>query len=345
MAASQVSLRTVYTVCFGVLSVIALVYAALSTQLAITLSLLAILLAVALHHVVALLMNRGLPHWLAVLVLGVSIAALGTLFSIVVIVPAVSQGQALAKSLPDLVEKVRHTHVFQEIEARVGHIDVTERIASEAPSLLLAALSAVVNIIAAGVTIVLLAIFMLIFGPRMVKRILAEFDDEPREQLERLLANIYRALGGYVAGMVLIAALNMTFTATFLGIIGMPFFLTLAVVSGISSMVPYVGQIVVAVAVSALALATGGAWTAVGVGIYFITYGQIEGNIFGPLIFRRTLHMNPLIVLLAILFLGELSGIVGAFMAIPLAATVQIVIIEVLAQRKHRLAGLHKVTT
>ncbi len=339
MKSSQISLRTVYTVSFGVLSVLALVYAATRTQLAITLTLLAAMLAVALHHVVALLVRRGLPHWLAVIVVGLGIGAVGTAFGIFVVAPAVSQAQKLAADIPKLIEQVRQTHVYQEIEQRLGEGDVAGRIAQEAPSVVLVALGAVVNLVGAGVTIGLLAIFMLVFGGRVIQRALEEFTPDGRERLERILGNIYRALGSYVAGIMLIAGLNMIFTATFLGILGMPFFLPHAIVSGIASMVPYAGQILVAVVVSTLAFATMGGWPAVACVIYFIGYGQVEGNVLGPLVFRRALHINPLIIMLAILFLGEMSGVIGAFLAIPLVATTQIVITEILNARRHATFG------
>jgi predicted PurR-regulated permease PerM len=68
-----------------------------------------------------------------------------------------------------------------------------------------------------------------------------------------------------------------------------------------------------------------------------VVYGQVEGNILGPLIFRRTVHVNPLIVLLSIIFFSEIAGIIGAILAVPLTAAIQIVLREVLRIRRERL--------
>ena len=73
-------------------------------------------------------------------------------------------------------------------------------------------------------------------------------------------------------------------------------------------MVPYAGPFVAGTFISLIALVTRGTWHGVAAAIYFITYGQIEGNILGPLIFRRTVHVNPLVVTLSMLFFGEIAG-------------------------------------
>ena len=66
-------------------------------------------------------------------------------------------------------------------------------------------------------------------------------------------------------------------------------------------------------------------------------YGQLEGNVLGPLIFRRTVHVNPLVVTLSILFLGEIAGIIGAIVAVPAVATLQVILRELLRLRRQQL--------
>ena len=74
--------------------------------------------------------------------------------------------------------------------------------------------------------------------------------------------------------------------------------------------------------------------------MYFVMYGQLEGNILAPLIYRRTVHVNPLVTLVAILFLAEFMGIAGAVVAVPVAAAAQIVIAEITTSAG-RPAGSH----
>jgi predicted PurR-regulated permease PerM len=86
--------------------------------------------------------------------------------------------------------------------------------------------------------------------------------------------------------------------------------------------------------ITVFVLVTGGAWKALAAAIFFVLYGQLEGNVLAPLIYRRTVDVNPLVTLLAILFLAELMGIAGAILAVPVAAATQIVMREVLAFRR-----------
>src|SRR5213078_1883483 len=99
----------------------------------------------------------------------------------------------------------------------------------------------------------------------------------------------------------------------------------------------YAGPFVAGTFISLLALVTGGFWHGVAAVIYFVAYGQIEGNVLGPLVFRRTVHVNPLVVTLSILFFGEIAGIVGAIVAVPVVAALQILLREVLRIRRDQL--------
>jgi putative heme transporter len=137
--------------------------------------------------------------------------------------------------------------------------------------------------------------------------------------------------------VALVCSANATLTTSFLALDRVPFFLPLGIISGMSSMVPYAGPAVVGVAISLIALLTQGLWHGIAAGIYFIAYGQLEGNLLSPLIFKRTVHVNPLVTTLSILVLGEIAGVVGAVVAVPVVATLQIVLREILAIRRAQL--------
>jgi predicted PurR-regulated permease PerM len=203
---------------------------------------------------------------------------------------------------------------------------------------ILNALGGLLTAVGAVLTISVLAVFMLVFGGRLVSTALAEARRERRPIYQDVLAKIYQSIGGYLAGLTLICSINASLTTAFLAIDQVPFFLPLGILSGLSSMVPYAGPFVAGTAISVIALFTKGTWHGIAGGIYFIVYGQIEGNILGPLIFRRTVHVNPLVVTLSILFFGEIAGIFGAILAVPLVATLQIVLRELLRIRREQLA-------
>ena len=148
---------------------------------------------------------------------------------------------------------------------------------------------------------------------------------------------IYQSIGGYLGGLTLICSINATLTTTFLAINRVPFFLPLGIISGASSTIPYAGPLVTGTLISLIALVTGGAWHGLASGIYFILYGQLEGNILSPLVFRRTVHVNPLVVTVSVLFLGEIAGVIGAIVAVPVVAALQIIAREILRERRQQL--------
>jgi predicted PurR-regulated permease PerM len=183
---------------------------------------------------------------------------------------------------------------------------------------------------------------MLLFGRDLVLSMLAQASAANRKRYERVVEKVYGSVGGYVGGLIGICLINATLTTTFLAIIGMPFFLPLGILSGVSSALPYIGPLVTGSSITLLSLITGGPLKALMTGVYFILYGQLEGSVLSPLIFRHTVHINPLITTLAILFMAEFMGLPGAIIAVPAAATAQILIREILSLRKEQDQDLRR---
>jgi predicted PurR-regulated permease PerM len=341
---SRVTLKTVFTVCFGVLIVIALVMAIMHSLVAITLSYAALLLAVTLDHGVKMLVRRGLKRSLSIAVVSILLAGLLTGLGLTLIPPAFSQGRTLVQQAPAFIHSARGSRLFGRLNARFHLADHIEKLEKGFPAILegaatpiLAAVGGVLSLAGATVTVLLLTVFMLIFGGRLIHAALDETRPESRNLYGDVLDKIYRSIGGYLGGLALICTVNATLTTTFLAINGVPFFLPLGILSGLSSMIPYAGPVVTGTVITLLTLITGGGWHALACVIYFIAYGQFEGNVLAPLIFRRTVHVNPLVVILSVLFLGEMAGIVGAIIAVPVVAALQIIAREVLRVRRQQL--------
>jgi predicted PurR-regulated permease PerM len=341
---SQVTLKTVFTVAFGVLIVITIVAAVVNAMLALALTGAALLIAVALDHPVRLLERRKIKRLPAIAI--VTFAGLGLIvaFGFTLIPPAIEQGKGLVHDAPQFVRSARGSALFRTVDARFHLGDYLMEAERRLPEMLEGAATPILNVlgdllsgVAAAITIAFLVIFMLIFGGRLIDAAVAEARPERRAVYENVLAKIYQSIGGYLGGLALICTINATFTTTFLAIDSVPFFLPLGIISGLSSMIPYAGPIVAGTGISLIALFTVGIGHGVASGIYFIVYGLLEGNVLGPLIFKRTVHVNPLVVTLSILFLGEIAGIMGAVIAVPVVATLQIVLRELLRMRRERL--------
>jgi predicted PurR-regulated permease PerM len=327
------------TVCFGVLIVASCVAAVMRALLVVGLIGAAVLLSVALDHLVELLRRRGMPVRLA-LVCVISAALLSSVaIGLLLIPPAVAQASLLIERVPALLATLKATLAESELAQRIGLVawigspegHLVEVIRGAATPLL-SALRTVLTFIGGTITVVFLTVFMLVFGGPLLQAALAQASDDRRGHYALLLSKIYSSLGGYLGGMVLICSVNAVLTTTFLAINGVPFFLPLGIFGGLASLVPYAGSVLAGIAISLLSTVAG-PWHGVASAIFFIVYGQLEGNIIGPFVFKRTVHVNPLVVLVSVLFFGAVGGVAGAIAAVPAVATIQIIAGELLRLR------------
>lgn len=340
----QVTTKTLFTVLLGLVLTWAAVEFVARTLVAWTLTAAALMIAVALNHGVAALVRRRIPRaWaIAIVVLVATGAIVGLAFTI--IPPAVNQGKALVLGLPEILRAARATRAFHALDDRL-HIAKSllafeqrlPQMLEDTAAPLLTLLGGVVSAVTAVATVSVLTIFMLIFGGRLVHELLLETLPARRPRYNVVVETAYGSIGGYLMGLGLICFTNATLTTVFLAIVGVPFFLPLGIVSGLSSLVPYAGPAAIGVSVTLIALGTRGLGVGVATAIYFVVYGQLEGQVLSPMVFRRTVHVNPLVVVLSVVFFGELAGLVGAVLAVPTAAALQIIVRELLRTRRERL--------
>ncbi|HYX92428.1 MAG TPA: AI-2E family transporter [Myxococcaceae bacterium] len=336
------SIKTAATVCAVVLAAAALVWLVFHTLVALTLTVTAALIAVALNHGVERLERRRVPRGVAIalLMLGLVVALAGLIW--LVVPAAIDQLKQLSERAPDLVDKVKNSAAWQWASE---HASLQERLdqlkqdgmAQKAVTPAFALVGGVAKGVAALVTILFLAIFMLAYGGRVVRGALAEALPHHRERYERVLRNIDSSVGGYLSGLCFIGALNATLTSIFLAILRVPLFLPLGILSGIGSFLPLAGVTISGAMIGLVALATKGPWVAMAGIAYHIFYQQFENHVVTPLVYKRTVELNPLVTLLGIIFLAELGGIVGAFLAVPIVSAAQIVVRELLLVRRERL--------
>ncbi|HEY0094426.1 MAG TPA: AI-2E family transporter, partial [Archangium sp.] len=302
------------------------------------------LLAVAFNHGVERLEKWGLKRPLAIA--GVMTVVLGLLVGVgFLIIPAtVAQVRDLVERLPELNERMHQTRVFQWLDARVGLEQRLGALGRSNSGLLqqavdpaLRVLGGLVAGVGAFVTVLFLVVFMLIYGGRVVRGVLAESLPVHRQRYERVLNKVYQAVGGYLSGLALIGVVNATCATLFLAILGVPFFLPLGILSGLGSLIPLLGATLAGIVLSLVALASGGVWDFLVVGFYVTLYQQFENHVLAPVIYKRTVELNPLVTLLGIILFAELAGVLGTFLAVPIVGTCQIVIRELLLLRRERL--------
>jgi putative heme transporter len=340
----RATMKQTATVAFTVLGIALAAWVFLRAPLAIGITVASLLIAIALDRPVQALERRGLPRWVGItfVIVGVVGAIVGVV--LVLVPPAVGQVRQLVENAPALLTKLHETAPYRFVERHVPLDQIIADERSRFPSFarqlvdpVLAILRAILAGVAELVTVLFVVVFMLASGRQLVWSALAEAKPENRARYASLLTQIYRSLGGYIAGMLLLVLTNALFAGIFLAVIGVPYFLPLALMSGLASVVPYVGALLVGTVLSVVAWANNGIGTGVFTVGYYIAYQQFENHVVAPLVYRRTVNLNPLVILVVALFMTELGGIPGALVAVPLAASAQIVLREVLRARQERL--------
>ncbi len=191
----------------------------------------------------------------------------------------------------------------------------------------------VVTAVVAILTIAFLTLFMLLEGPSWVERIYGIVPARHEARVRRIGAEVYRAIGGYVAGNLAISLIAGTATAIVLSILGVPFAFALALVVALLDLVPLAGATIAAVIVTTVAFLDS---TTSGIVclIFFLAYQQFENHVLQPVVYGKTVRLSPLAVLVAVLIGAELAGVVGALGAIPAAAAIQVVLRELLGRNE-----------
>ncbi|HZG50319.1 MAG TPA: AI-2E family transporter [Thermoleophilaceae bacterium] len=300
--------------------------------------LIAIFLAVALSapvNAVARRMSRGLA--IAVVYLG--LLAVPIALMALIVPPLITEANKFAENVPEYADDVSR---FVEENKRLRQInedyDITGQIEKEAaklPGRLGGAAGTlrdvglgIVNSLFALITILVLAAFMLGSGRGWTDAVIAARPPEERRRLRRSLDNMAGAVGAYVAGALAIAVIAGVATYIVLLVLGVPFRAPLAVIAGLFSLIPLVGATIAAVLIGVVTLFENFPTATIVWTIWAIAYQQLENHVIQPQIQKRTVHVHPFITIVAVLFGSTLLGVIGALVAIPVAASVQILLRE-----------------
>lgn len=178
-----------------------------------------------------------------------------------------------------------------------------------------------------------LTFFMLVEGPRWLNRFWSLQPKAHEKHRKQLAMRMYRVVTGYVNGQLFIAFLAGLATFIMLTILGLPFALPLGAVVAITGLVPLVGATLGAVIVIIVGLFQS-ITSGVVLLIFFIVYQQFENYVIHPVVQAKTLKISPLLVLIAAIFGVSIAGLLGALLAIPIAASLRILTIDYI-ERHH----------
>jgi predicted PurR-regulated permease PerM len=193
----------------------------------------------------------------------------------------------------------------------------------------------IVNGVFQGVTILTLSIFMTGGGPRWRDAFLRRQERERGDAMRRMFDAIGYSTGNYVRGALLQATIAGITAFIVLTILGVPYAAALSVIVFLLDLIPLVGATLGAIIVGLVTLVAGNfpidliVWV-----VYSIVYQQVENNVIQPRIQSRAVQLEPFLVVVSVLFGATLFGVVGALLAVPVAAAIQILVREYMAFRR-----------
>ena len=338
--------RTVLGVLAIVLSVALALQVIWLARQVLTWILISIFLALALNPAVEWFQRRGVRHRgvAAALTYLVTLSAL-TMIGALFIPTLVDQVNEFVDSIPRYVDDLtrgrgrlgfleREYHVVERVREAVSEGGATRVLGVSGTAL--AITKSIVTAIVALVTITFMTFFMLLEGPGWVERALALVPEGSRERWRSVGREIYRTVGGYVSGNLVISLIAGVTSTVVLLVLDVPYAVALGLVVALLDLIPLAGATLAAIIVSTVAFLEDPFPAGVVVLIFFVVYQQIENHVLQPLVYGRTVQLSPLAVLIAVLIGAELAGVLGALAAIPVAGTMQVLLRDRLRMRRAR---------
>jgi predicted PurR-regulated permease PerM len=307
--------------------------------------LIALFLATALNPAVEFLLRHGVKRRGAavgiVFVAAIAaIAAIGATF----IPTLVNEINDFAKAVPDYIEDLtkgrgplgfleREHHIVERVRDAINKSGVGGLLGLSSTALTIT--KSIVNTIIATVTIAFLTLFMLLEGPNWIERLYSLLPEERRPRWRKVGYDVYRTVGGYVAGNLAISLIAGVVTAVALLILDVNYAFALALLVALLDLIPLAGATIAAIVVSTVAFLDSPTKGII-ILVFMILYQQFENHVLQPVIYGKAVQLSPLVVLIAVLLGAQLAGIIGALGAIPVAGAIQVLVLDWQEQRREK---------
>jgi putative heme transporter len=259
----------------------------------------------------------------------------GQISSLIVQLPRFNQEAQLLVQLRELLHA--EGAVRQAIQDLVRSLK--EQLQRSGPALLaqsLRLLQGIFGIFLQVVVVLAMTLFWLLSSSNLKHVLLGLFPADSQAEAARVLTGVSKAFSGYVYGTLVRMSVIGTLSGIGLAILQVPYALLLGALAGVTELIPYIGPWISGSISVVLALVAVGPAKALEVAILFLLVFELEGNVVQPLVLSHTVHVDPLLVIVAVLVGISLLGIIGAVLAVPLAAGAQVVVVQVLAPALRR---------
>jgi predicted PurR-regulated permease PerM len=334
----QSPFRIAFVATLGIAAAAALVESVLVARQVLILILIAAFLAVGLDPAVRWLVRRGLKRGIAVLV--IILAAFGFVGGFVAAIapPIAHQSTALVKKAPDYAERLTKNPTIKKLDDRYHFVTSLKKKAST--GIQVSAFGGVVGvgkkilgIVFSTLTVVILTIYFLANMPAMKRTVYRLVPRSRRARVGLLTDEILDRVGGYVLGNLFTSLIAGLATLIWLEAWRIPYAVALALFVAVTDLIPLIGATIGAIGVTAVALFSG-----IPIGIatfaFYVGYQQFENYVLQPRVMKRTVDVAPVVTIVAALLGAALLGILGALIAVPLAAGVQLLLTEVAFPRQ-----------
>jgi predicted PurR-regulated permease PerM len=323
----------------GVLIMLLAAYGLYIVRSILILVLIALFVAVSLEPAVDWLARRGMRRSFAVMIVVLALVVLTGVFLWSIVPPLVDQGGRLIADLPGYLRRLStQSSVVRDIADRYDLTDRLSGLVAEVPARLAGGAVGFVQklfgVLASTLTVLVLSIYFMADMPRLRQGVVRLFPRRRRVRVAEIVDVAVEKVGGYMIGNIIISLIAGVSTFICLEVVRVPFALPLAVTVALTDLIPMIGATLGAAICVVVSLFTVDIWPgAVVVLIFFVAYQQLENYLIAPRVLRNTVDLSSVAVLLVALIGGALLGLVGAIMAIPIAATIKVVVSRSIAAR------------
>lgn len=339
-------LRLGFTVTIGVLIALALA-GALATLSSVLVTIgVALFIAMALEPLVLRLEKGRMGRGGAIAVVFVAFAILLTGLLAIVVPVAIQQITELISAAPQFVRSLQSQEWFQRIIRATGQENLYGQLLSQLQSWVsnpgnLAALgggalaigSGVVSTLSAGLLTLVLTLYFLASLSQIQGAMVRLSPAYARDQVSRVADQLVTAVGGYVSGMAVLAVCNAVVCFLLLRIIGVPFAILLGALALVVTMIPMIGSVLQWIISGLVALFTVG-WIGLVFVIVYFAYMQVEAYLMTPRVMTKAVSVPGSLVLISALAGGALLGLLGVLIAVPITASILMVIKEIVVPRQ-----------
>ena len=322
----------------GALTAIVLMRALASVSQIFVLILIALFLATGLNPAVEALRNRGLSRNSAVAVIFSSVILFVIFFAFVVVPPVITQGTALINTSPTLLQDLVQNETINKLNDQFGIIDTLQQKLKSITSdgtLLISTFGGVIGVgksVLSGfftaATILVLTLYFITSLPQAIDLGLSLVPASRRDRVGVLTNAVIARVGSFVGSQILIAAMAAVFVIVLATALGLPSPIAIGMIVLVAALIPLIGHFIGCGIVTLIAL-TQSVWIGLIAFVAYIVYVQIENYILTPKIMKRTLNLPGAVTIIAALIGTSLLGLVGGLLAVPIAASIILILEEV----------------